>query len=66
MELLLDTVNLDTIKKYADVISLAGVTSNPSIVKKERPIDFYKHMREVRQIIGKERTTPCTSGWADC
>ncbi len=34
MELLLDTVNLDTIKKYADVISLAGVTSNPSIVKK--------------------------------
>ena len=56
MELLLDTVNLDTIKKYADVISLAGVTSNPSIVKKERPIDFYKHMREVRQIIGKERT----------
>ncbi|QYN63978.1 fructose-6-phosphate aldolase [Lactiplantibacillus plantarum] len=56
MELLLDTVNLDTIKKYADVIFLAGVTSNPSIVKKERPIDFYKHMREVRQIIGKERT----------
>lgn len=56
MELLLDTVNLNLVRKYMGVISLAGVTSNPSIVKKESPINFYEHMRELRQIIGKERT----------
>ncbi|HLQ40753.1 MAG TPA: fructose-6-phosphate aldolase [Tetragenococcus sp.] len=56
MEFLLDTANLADIAKYEKIIPLAGVTSNPSIVKKEGKIDFFKHMKEIRSIIGKERS----------
>ena len=56
MEFLLDTVHIEDIKKYVDIIPLSGVTSNPSIVKKEGRIDFFKHMRAVRQIIGDQAT----------
>ncbi|VDG20128.1 fructose-6-phosphate aldolase [Lactiplantibacillus mudanjiangensis] len=56
MEFLLDTVHIDDIKKYAGIIPLSGVTSNPSIVKKEGKIDFFNHMRAIRQIIGMDAT----------
>ncbi|RRK10085.1 fructose-6-phosphate aldolase [Lactiplantibacillus garii] len=56
MEFLLDTVHIDDIKKYAGIIPLSGVTSNPSIVKKEGKIDFFKHMRAIREIIGDQAT----------
>jgi len=56
MEFLLDTVHIDDIKKYAGIIPLSGITSNPSIVKKEGKIDFFNHMRAIRQIIGPEAT----------
>lgn len=32
---MLDTANIDEIKKYEQILPLAGVTSNPSIVKKK-------------------------------
>ena len=35
---------------------LAGVTSNPSIVKKEGDIDFFQHMKNIRSIIGQQRS----------
>lgn len=54
MEFLLDTVHIDDIKKYAGIIPLSGVTSNPSIVKKEGKIDFFNHMRTIREIIGDQ------------
>lgn len=56
MEFLLDTANLEQIKKYAEIVPIAGVTSNPSIVKKEGKIAFFEHMQEIRQIIGKEKS----------
>ncbi|MFV0393588.1 MAG: fructose-6-phosphate aldolase [Coprobacillaceae bacterium] len=56
MEFMLDTANLEEIKKYEEVIPLAGVTSNPSIVKKEGNIEFFNHMKKIRDIIGKERS----------
>jgi Transaldolase len=56
MEFLLDTIHLDSIKKYAAVIPLAGVTSNPSIVKKEGRIDPFAHLRQVRSLIGDQAT----------
>ena len=42
MEFMLDTLNLDEIKKWARVLPLAGVTSNPTIAKKEGNIDFFR------------------------
>lgn len=52
MEFMLDTVNLEAIKKWEAILPLAGVTSNPSIVKKEGNIDFFAQMSEIRAIIG--------------
>lgn len=54
MEILLDTANISLIKRYIKAIDLAGITTNPTIVKKEGKIDFFNHMKEIRQIIGKD------------
>ena len=53
MEFMLDTLNINEIKKWARVFPLAGVTSNPTIAKKEGEIDFFKRIHEVREIIGE-------------
>ncbi len=53
---LLDTANLDAIKKYNEIFQIAGVTSNPSIVKKEGSINFFDHMKTIRSIIGPDKT----------
>ncbi|EGJ27646.1 fructose-6-phosphate aldolase [Streptococcus porcinus] len=52
MEYMLDTLNLDEIRKWSRILPLAGVTSNPTIAKKEGAIDFFERIREVRAIIG--------------
>lgn len=52
MEYMLDTLDLEAIKKWHHILPLAGVTSNPSIAKKEGEIDFFERIREVRAIIG--------------
>lgn len=56
MELMLDTINLEEIKKYNECLILAGVTSNPTIVKKEGNVEFFKHMKAIREIIGFEKS----------
>lgn len=53
MEFMLDTLNINEIKKWARVLPLAGVTSNPTIAKKEGEIDFFKRIHEVQEIIGE-------------
>ena len=54
MEFIIDTVNLEDIKEAVEYMPIVGVTSNPSIVKKTSPKDFFKHMKEVRKIIEKK------------
>lgn len=56
MEYLLDTANLEKIKRLTEYLPITGITSNPSIVKKEGKIDFFSHMKEIRSIIGEDRT----------
>ena len=56
MEILFDTANLESIRKYSQIYPFTGVTSNPSILKAEGKVDFFAHMREIRSIIGMERT----------
>lgn len=56
MEFMLDTANLSEIEAYVKMAPIAGVTSNPSIVKKEGKISFFEHMKKIREIIGTERT----------
>ncbi len=52
MEYMLDTLNLEAIKKWSKILPLAGVTSNPTIAKAEDQIDFFERIKEVRSIIG--------------
>lgn len=56
MKLILDTANIEKIKEYLDYLPIEGVTTNPSIIKKEGQIDFFAHMKKIRQIIGFERS----------
>ena len=55
MKYLLDTANLAEIRRFYDIFPIAGVTSNPSIVKREGNIDFFDHMKEIRSIIGIDK-----------
>lgn len=56
MEYLFDTVNIEMIEKCSKIFQIAGVTSNPSIIKKEGKIDFFNHFRKIRKIIGEDKT----------
>ena len=56
MEYLFDTANIESIKKYSEIFPITGITSNPSIIKLEGKIDFFQHFREIRQIIGMDKT----------
>lgn len=56
MELLFDTANIEEIKKYSQCYPITGITSNPSILKAEGKIDFFAHLKEIRTIIGMEKT----------
>ena len=56
MELIIDTVDLNEIKEAVEYMPIVGVTSNPSIVKKTNPKDFFEHMRTIREIIGEDRS----------
>ena len=56
MELMFDNANLETIKEFAQIYPYVGVTSNPTIIKKEGKIDFFEHFRKIREVIGKDRS----------
>jgi TalC/MipB family fructose-6-phosphate aldolase len=56
IEFMLDTANIEAISRLVDTYPIAGVTSNPSILKKEGKIDFFPHMKEIRDIIGLNRS----------
>lgn len=56
MEIMFDTANLADITALAPIYPISGITSNPTILKAEGKVDFYAHMREIRRIIGPERS----------
>ncbi|MCR1898280.1 fructose-6-phosphate aldolase [Irregularibacter muris] len=54
MLLLLDTANLEDIQKAVEVYPIDGVTTNPSIIVKEKK-DFLPLLKEIQGIIGKDK-----------
>lgn len=56
MEYMLDTVCLNSIEKYMNVVPIKGITSTPSIIRREGKIDFIPHMKRTLEIIGDDRT----------
>ena len=51
---------------YGKIYPYTGVTSNPSIIKSEGKIDFFPHFREIRRIIGMERSLHIQTLSASC
>ena len=54
MELLLDTANLEAIKKYCDYYNIIGVTTNPTILSREEG-PFFATYEAIRKVIGAEK-----------
>ncbi|ACA56843.1 fructose-6-phosphate aldolase [Clostridium botulinum] len=54
MLILLDTANIESIKNINDIYPLDGVTTNPTIISKEKK-DFISILREIRNVIGEEK-----------
>ncbi len=51
---ILDTANIEEIRRCVEFFPVAGVTTNPTIISKEHT-DFLKLIKEIREIIGPER-----------
>lgn len=51
MEILLDTANIALIERYCDIYNITGVTSNPTIISKEKG-EFFPTLLRIREIIG--------------
>lgn len=54
MEILLDTAHLEDIRKYNEIYDITGVTSNPTILSREKS-DFFPLLLEIRKIIGEKQ-----------
>ncbi|NFS30052.1 fructose-6-phosphate aldolase [Clostridium botulinum] len=50
---ILDTANLQEIKRAYEFYPMEGVTTNPSIISKEKE-DFIKTLKNIREIIGND------------
>ena len=51
MEFYLDTANLEDIKKYIDLGIVDGGTTNPSLIAKEKGVDYSTRIKEITQIV---------------
>lgn len=54
MEIILDTANLEDIRRYNDIYDITGITSNPTILAKEKA-EFFPPLLEIRSIIGEKQ-----------
>jgi fructose-6-phosphate aldolase 2 len=50
---LLDTANIENIKKAMDIYPLSGVTTNPTIISKENR-EFLDILKDIRRVIGND------------
>ena len=50
MELMLDTANIDEITEGIGWLSVSGITTNPTILKRERPADFFAHLKKIKSV----------------
>lgn len=54
MQLIIDSANLDDIRELVDYYPIDGVTTNPSIIVKEKK-NFLQLLEEIREVIGCNR-----------
>jgi transaldolase len=61
MKFFIDTANLDEIREANDMGVLDGVTTNPSLVKKEGNIDFHDHVRTICEMVDGDVSAEVTA-----
>ncbi|MEG1427987.1 MAG: transaldolase family protein, partial [Oscillospiraceae bacterium] len=52
MELLLDTANLEELAFGLSAFPICGITSNPTILKREGGVDLYAHLKKIKALAG--------------
>lgn len=55
-EFMIDTANVADIGECLDKWPVSGVTTNPSILKKEGDVDLYPHLAKIKALCGSERS----------
>jgi len=55
MKLVLDTANLSKIEEYLEYLPVHGITTNPSIIKKEGKVNFINHIKSIKDILGNNK-----------
>ncbi len=61
MLILLDTANIDSIKHINDIYPLDGVTTNPTIISKEKK-RFYMYNKGNKEHHRQRKNASCSSG----
>lgn len=56
MEFMLDTADIQAIERAMDVFPIAGVTTNPTLLKAAGQADLFGLMRDIKRLIGPERS----------
>ena len=51
MKFFIDTANMDEIKEAHELGVLAGVTTNPSLVAKEKGVSFHDRLKEITNLV---------------
>ena len=57
MQYMLDTIDKQEILDCIQTMPVSGVTSNPTIIKRQGKIDFFPYFRELRGILGDRKST---------
>ena len=65
MKLIIDDANLANIQRLYEYYPVDGVTTNPSILKKELPFAYYEHLKAIQALCG-HRTFHVQLGSPDC
>lgn len=61
MKFFVDTADLDEIREASDMGILDGVTTNPSLVKKEGNVDFHEHVFRICEIVDGDVSAEVTA-----
>jgi transaldolase len=61
MKFFIDTANLDEIREASEMGLIDGVTTNPSLVAKERDVDFKGHIAKICEMVPGDVSAEVTS-----
>ena len=55
MKIFLDTIDLEKLKKYNDILNIHGVTTNPTLAKRFNMSDDIDMIKKIADTIGKNK-----------